>query len=75
MKKLLLLALVVGGCLLVRKLRADRLEWQGLSEDEARAKMIDKLSGKLNPEQAEAITTLVVEKLKARGLLADESPA
>ena len=75
MKKLLLLAVLVGACLLVRKLRADRLEWKGLTEAEARAKMTDKLSGKMSAEQVDAITTLVVTKLKSRGLLASESPA
>ena len=54
MKKFILIALVVGAAVAIAKKKsADRAEWHGLSEDQVREKLGDRLPGKM-PDEAKA---------------------
>ena len=73
MKKLFVLALLVGAFLLVQKLKQDRAEWQGLTRSEAITKMTDKLNrraaGRIEPEQVDAIARTIVNALVSKGIV------
>ena len=73
MKKLFVLALLVGAFLLVQKLNQDRAEWQGLTRSEAITKMTDKLNrraaGRIEPEQVDAIARTIVNALVSKGIV------
>ena len=73
MKKLFVLALLVGAFLLVQKLKQDRAEWQDLTRSEAITKMTDKLNrraaGRIEPEQVDAIARTIVDALVSKGIV------
>ena len=73
MKKLFVLALLVGAFLLIQKLKQDRAEWQGLTRSDAITKMTDKLNrkmaGRIEPEQVDAIARTIVDALVSRGIV------
>ena len=73
MKKLFVLALLVGAYLLVRKLQQDRAEWQGLTRSEATEKLTDKINrkcaGKVGPDQVESIVRTIVNALVTKGIV------
>ncbi len=69
MKKLFRLILVVGAVLLIKEILSRRAEWQGLTESQAHAKVMEKLSQKLDTETAEPIAASIVAKLLARGIV------
>lgn len=50
-------------------------EWHGLTESEARAKLDDKLPGKIPADKREAITDKVVAKMRDRGVITDDAAA
>ena len=73
MKKLLKLALIVGGIAAVAKLAgAKKAEWQGLTETEVRAKLDSKLPNRMSAEKQEIVADKVVAKMRSRGALAEE---
>jgi hypothetical protein len=76
MKKLLRLA-VLGGVVfgITKLMQAKKAEWQGLSEPEVRAKLDAKLSSRVPAEKLGAIQDGVVEKMRSRGMLAEETEA
>ena len=74
MKKVLMLALLVGGIAAVAKLLgAKKAEWAGLTESEVRAKLDARLPDRMPPEKQAKVTDKVVEKLRSRGVLVEES--
>ena len=70
MKKLLRLALIVGGIAFTAKLVASKkAEWQGLSESEIRAKLDSTLPDQIPEERRVAVADKVVTKMRERGRL------
>ncbi len=73
MKKLLRFALIVGAVAFAAKLlAAQKAEWQGITESEARAKLDAKLPSKVPADQRVAVADKVVAKLRERGMLREE---
>ncbi len=48
-------------------------EWHGLTEREARAKLDEKLPGKIPADKREQIADKVVSKMRDRGVLSEDS--
>jgi predicted nucleic acid-binding protein len=74
-KKLLLLALLAAIATLVMKALQFMKEWEGLPESELRARIEEKLSSRVSPEQLTEITNAVVDMMRQRGKLGGEAPA
>ena len=75
MKKLLKLALLIGGIAAVSKLvGAKKAEWKGLSESEVRAKLDAKLPDRMPPEKQALVADKVVTKMRHRGILREDAP-
>ena len=75
MKKLLKLALLIGGIAAVSKLvGAKKAEWAGLTESEVRAKLDSKLPDRMPPEKQARVADKVVTKMRARGVLREDAP-
>lgn len=72
MKKLFLLALLAAVAFGVYRLLAEVKDMTGLTEDEARAKLNDKLSSRVPPEKLDRITDQIVDQMKSRGVLRTE---
>ena len=73
MKKFLFLAALIGLiALIARKAKADREQWQGLTEDEVRGRLDQRLPGQIPDEKRAMIADTIVGKMKDRGVLADE---
>ena len=76
MKKLFkigLLAAAVGA--VYKVISAKKEEWSGLSEDEVRGKLNDKLASKVPEDKLEKIGDKVVSAMRDKGRLRDESEA
>ena len=75
MKKLLKLALLIGGIAAVSKLvGAKKAEWAGLTESEVRAKLDSKLPDRMPPEKQARVADKVVTKMRDRGVLREDAP-
>jgi hypothetical protein len=75
-KKLLKLALLVGGIAAVAKLvGAKKAEWAGLTESEVRAKLDARLPDRMPPEKQAAVADKVVDKMREKGVLRVEADA
>lgn len=72
MKKLFRLALLAAIGLGIYKALEEKKAWQGLTEDEARAKLNDKLSPRVPAEKLDKVTDQIVDQMKARGVLRTE---
>jgi hypothetical protein len=73
-KKLLKLALIVGGIAAVAKLvGAKKAEWAGLTESEVRAKLDARLPDRMPPEKQAAVADKVVGTMRSRGVLREEA--
>ena len=72
MKKLIRLALLAALAFGVYKLMEEKKNWTGLTEDEARAKLNEKLSPRVPAEKLDQITDQVIDKMKDRGVLRTE---
>lgn len=73
MKKLLKLALLVGGIAAVAKLvGAKKAEWAGLTEAEVRAKLDARLPDRMPPEKQQQVADKVVSKMRERGVLVED---
>ena len=73
MKKLLKLALLVGGIAAVAKLVAARKsEWTGLTETQVREKLDAKLPDRMPDEKRTEVAEKVVSKMQERGLILEE---
>lgn len=72
MKRLLLIAGVIGLVALIAKKRsADRTEWQGLTETQAREKLNERLPDKVPEDKRELIADKIVTKMRNKGVIID----
>lgn len=73
MKKLLFLALIIGvAAAIAQKAKADKEAWLGLSEDETRERLEQRLPSKIPEDRREHIKDTVVTKMRERGVLNDD---
>ena len=73
MKKLVMLALIVGAIAVVAKLVAAQMaKWQGLTESEVRDKLESRLAKWVPGEKRAEIADKVVSGMRERGALGDE---
>lgn len=76
MKKLVKLALVVGGVAVASKVAgAKRAEWQGLTEPQVREKMDARLPQEMPEDKRQMVIDKVVSGLRDRGMLGEEPAA
>ena len=76
MKKLLKVALIVGGMTAVAKLAtAKKAEWQGLTESQVREKLDSRLPGRMPDEKRAGVADKVVSKMRERGVLREQDEA
>ncbi len=76
MKKLLKLALLVGGIAAVSKLvTAKKAEWHGLTESEVRDKLDSRLPSKMPDEKRAMVADQIVSKMQERGVLHEQEQA
>ncbi len=72
-KKLIKLALIVGGIAFAAKLvAAKKSEWYGLTESEVRDRLESRLPDRVPAEKRAAVADKIVSKMRARGVLRDE---
>ena len=72
MKKFILVALVIGVIVAIAKKQSpDRSEWEGMSEEQVRAKLGDKLPNKMPDEAKAAVTDKIVDKMREKGAIID----
>lgn len=73
MKKIVRLALFIGGAALVARLvEAKKSQWHGLTEAEVRQKLDARLPGQVPQDKRAAIADQVVSKMRQRGALSEE---
>jgi len=76
MKRLFKILIVVGLVAGAAKLmEAQKKEWQGLTETQARAKIDAKLPSKMPGEKRAEVTDKIVGAMKDKGVLSAEQPA
>ena len=76
MKKVLMLALLVGGVAAVAKMvTAKKAEWHGMTESDVRAKLDGRLPERVPADKRAAIADKVVSKMREKGALVEEAPA
>lgn len=74
MKKLLKLALVVGGMTAVAKLvTSKKAEWQGLTEPQVREKLDSRLPNRMPEDKRSEVADKVVSKMRDRGVLGEDT--
>ena len=75
MKKLIKLALLVGGVAFAAKLlEAKKAEWEGLTEPDVRAKLDARLPDKVPADKRAEIADKIVGKMREKGVLGEEAP-
>lgn len=73
MKRLLKLAVIVGGIAVASKMAAaKKAEWQGLTESQARQKLDSRLPGEMPADKREMVINKVVSRMQDKGILSDE---
>ncbi|GJM37763.1 MAG: hypothetical protein DHS20C19_11300 [Acidimicrobiales bacterium] len=73
MKKLLLLAGVLGLlALIIKKRSTDRTDWQDLTATEARDKLNDRFPDRMPADTRDMVTDKIVTKMREKGVLADD---
>ncbi len=76
MKKLMKLALLVGGVAVASKFAASKkAEWTGMTESQVRAKMDARLPSEMPDDKREMVKDKVVSGLRDKGMLSDEAPS
>jgi hypothetical protein len=74
MKKLVKLALIGGGIVMVAKLvSAQKSAWAGLTESEVREKLDARLPARIPDDKRAAIAEMVVSRMRERGVIREES--
>lgn len=74
MKRVFKIALLAGVVAAVVKLvSTKKAEWEGLTESDVRAKIDSRLPEKVPPNTRAALADKVVDKMRQRGALTDES--
>lgn len=72
MKRLVKFALLVGAITAAARLIvAKKVEWEGLTEDQIRARISERVPDRVPAEKVQAMTDKVVAKMRARGMLAE----
>lgn len=72
MKKFILVALVIGVIVAAAKKQSrDRAEWHGMSEEQVRDKLGDRLPNKMPDEAKAAVTDKIVDKMREKGAIVD----
>ena len=72
-RKLLRLALVVGGIAVVAKLVSfKKSQWMGLTESQVREKLERRLPGRMPDEKRTEVADKVVSKMRERGVIREE---
>lgn len=73
MKKLLTIAALAGIAFGITKMVTAKKEWSGLTEDEVRAKLDDKLASKVSDESKRTeIGDKVIEGMRKQGMLRED---
>ena len=72
MKTLFRLAFLAAIAFGIMKLMEEKKNWEGLTEDEARYKINEKLSPRVPAEKLDQVTDQIVTQMKARGVLRTE---
>ena len=76
MKKLVRLALIVGGIAVASRIAASKkAEWTGLTESQVRAKLDARLPSEMPDDKRVAVTDKVVSGLRDKGMLSEEAAA
>ena len=75
MKKLFRLALLAAIGVGIYKMLEEKKNWEGLTEDEARSRLNEKLSPRVPAEKLDQVTDQIVTQMKARGVLRTEAVA
>ena len=76
MKKLIKLALVVGGVAFAAKmLEAKKADWEGMAESDVRAKLDARLPEQVPADKRTAIADKIVDKMREKGVLGEDAPA
>ena len=73
MKRLFRLGVLAAIGFGIFKMLEEKKAWQGLTEDEARTKLNDKLSPRVPAEKLDKVTDQIVDKMKSRGVLRTEA--
>ena len=72
-KRLIGLILAIGaGAAVAKLMTAKKAEWQGLSEDQVRAKVEQRMPTRVPEEKRAEVADKVVTKMRDRGMLAEE---
>ena len=72
-KKLLKLALMIGGVAAVARLvSAKKSQWMGLTEPQVREKLERRLPGRMPDEKRAEVADKVVSKMRERGVIREE---
>ena len=72
MRKLFRLALLAAIAFGVMKMLEEKKNWEGLTEDEARDRLNQKLGQRVPAEKLDQVTDQIVTQMKARGVLRTE---
>jgi hypothetical protein len=76
MKKLLFAAVLIGiAAVVTGQAKKDAESWKGMSDDEARDRLEQRLPGKIPDDKREEIKDAVVKKMHERGVLVDDVDA
>ena len=70
MKKLMFLAALIGAAIyLSKRSTLDRSQWEGLSEEDVRSRLDERLPHQIPEDKRQMITDKIVDKMKDRGAL------
>jgi hypothetical protein len=71
MKRVLIIAAVVGLALALAKKRPEASTWQGMSEEQARERLAERLPSQMPDAAREAATDKIVDKMRDKGVIID----
>lgn len=73
MKKVLIIAAVIGlVALIAKKSSSRREEWHGLTESQVRDKLSERLPTRIPEERREVVTDKIVGRMRDRGAIAED---
>jgi hypothetical protein len=73
MKKVLIIAAVIGlVALIAKKSSSRREEWHGLTESQVRDKLSERLPNRIPEERREVVTDKIVGRMRDRGAIAED---
>ena len=71
-KRLMILAIIVGIVVMVKRLVGDRSQWEGLTESEMREQLDARLPAQVPADKREQIADTIVTKMREKGQLVDD---